>query len=137
MRARGPRAAVRRSGGARATRAGRAAAVRSRSGRTPRWTGIPPRASRGSRRRRSRGRPGSPRARAGRSRRPRLAGGMVPPVERNTLLWALVVFFGASIMFAAIRNATRDEGAGLQLAIQLGAGLVLAGAIFLFVRRRQ
>jgi len=62
---------------------------------------------------------------------------MVPPVERNTLLWALVVFFGASIMFAAIRNATRDEGAGLQLAIQLGAGLVLAGAIFLFVRRRQ
>jgi LPXTG-motif cell wall-anchored protein len=58
-------------------------------------------------------------------------------VERNTLLWALVVFFGASIMFAAIRNATDDQSAGVQLAVQLGAGLLLAGAIFLFVRRRQ
>ena len=58
-------------------------------------------------------------------------------MDRNTLLWALVVFFGASIMFAAIRNATEDEGAGLQLAVQLGAGLLLAGAIYLFVRRRR
>jgi len=58
-------------------------------------------------------------------------------VDRNTLLWALVVFFGASIMFAAIRDATRDEGAGLQLATQLGAGLLLAGAIYVFVRRRR
>ncbi len=53
------------------------------------------------------------------------------------MLWALVVFFGASIMFAAIRDATRDEGAGLQLATQLGAGLLLAGAIYVFVRRRR
>lgn len=58
-------------------------------------------------------------------------------MERNTLLWALVVFFGASIMFGAIRNATSDESAGLQLGLQLGAGLLLAGAIFLFVRRRR
>jgi hypothetical protein len=58
-------------------------------------------------------------------------------VDRNTLLWALVVFFGASIMFTAIRNATEDEGAGLQLAAQLGAGLLLAGAIVVFVRRRR
>ena len=57
-------------------------------------------------------------------------------MDRNTLLWALVVFFGASIMFGAIRDATRDEGAGLQLAAQLGAGLVLVGAIVVFVRRR-
>ena len=53
------------------------------------------------------------------------------------MLWALVVFFGASIMFGAIRDATRDEGAGVQLAAQLGAGLLLAGAIFVFVRRRR
>jgi hypothetical protein len=58
-------------------------------------------------------------------------------VDRNTLLWALVVFFGASIMFTAIRNATEDEGAGLQLAAQLGAGLLLAAAIVVFVRRRR
>jgi hypothetical protein len=57
-------------------------------------------------------------------------------MDRNTLLWTLVVFFGASIMFAAVRNATSDEGAGLQLAAQLGAGLLVVGAIVLFVRRR-
>jgi hypothetical protein len=57
-------------------------------------------------------------------------------VQRNTLLWALVVFFGASIMFAAIRDATRDEGAGVQLFAQLAAGALVVGAIVLIVRRR-
>lgn len=47
-----------------------------------------------------------------------------------------MAFFGASIMFAAIRDATKDSGAGLQLAVQLGAGLLLVGAIVLYLRRR-
>jgi hypothetical protein len=63
--------------------------------------------------------------------------GIVPPVDRDTVLWTLVLFFGASIMFAAIRSATEDEGTGLSLALQLVAGLVLVGAIVLFVRRRR
>jgi len=62
---------------------------------------------------------------------------MVPPLDRNTLLWTLVVFFGASIMFGAIANATNDESAAVRLALQLGAGLVLVGAILLFLRRRR
>ena len=62
---------------------------------------------------------------------------MVPPVERDTVLWTLVVFFGASIMFAAIRNATSDEGIGLSLGLQLAAGLVVVGAIVVFVRRKR
>jgi hypothetical protein len=57
-------------------------------------------------------------------------------VDRNTLLWTLVAFFGASILFAAIRNATSDEAAGVQLGAQLGAGLLVVGAIVLFMRRR-
>ncbi len=57
-------------------------------------------------------------------------------MDRNTLMWTLVVFFGASILFAAIRNATSDESAGVQLAAQLGAGLLVVGAIVVFVRRR-
>jgi MYXO-CTERM domain-containing protein len=57
-------------------------------------------------------------------------------VDRNTVLWALVVFFGASIMFGAIGNATEDESAGLRLAVQVGAGLLLVGAIVLVIRRR-
>lgn len=62
---------------------------------------------------------------------------MVRPVERNTVLWTIVLFFGASIMFAAIRDATRDEGTGLSLGLQLAAGLLLIGAVILFVRRRR
>ena len=57
-------------------------------------------------------------------------------MDRNQLLWTLVVFFGASIMFAAIRNATNDESAGIQLAAQLAAGAVVVAAIVVVVRRR-
>ncbi len=62
---------------------------------------------------------------------------MVPPVDRDSVLWTIVVFFGASILFAAIRNATQDESTGVSLAIQLVAGLVLVAAIVVFVRRRK
>jgi len=58
-------------------------------------------------------------------------------VDRNTLLWTLVVFFGASIMFGAIRNATEDESARVQLLVQLAAALLVVGAIVLVVRRRR
>jgi hypothetical protein len=51
-------------------------------------------------------------------------------------MWTLVVFFGASLMFAAIRNATRDDGAGIGLGLQLLAGTLLVGAIVLYVKRR-
>jgi hypothetical protein len=58
-------------------------------------------------------------------------------VDRNTVLWTLVVFFGASIMFGAIANATADEGAGVRLVLQLGAGVLLVGAILIYIRRRR
>jgi hypothetical protein len=57
-------------------------------------------------------------------------------VDRNTVLWTLVVFFGASLMFATIRDATRGEGIGVALVAQLAAGLLLIGAIVVYVRRR-
>lgn len=53
------------------------------------------------------------------------------------MLWTLVVFFGASILFAAVREATKDEGAGVALLAQLGVGALLVGAIVVFVRRRR
>jgi hypothetical protein len=58
-------------------------------------------------------------------------------VDRNTLLWTLVVFFGASIMFGAIGNATSDQSAGVRLAAQLGALLIVVAAIVLVYRRRR
>jgi hypothetical protein len=57
-------------------------------------------------------------------------------VDRNTVLWTLVVFFGASLMFSTIRDATRGEGIGIALVAQLAAGLLLIGAIVVYVRRR-
>ena len=52
-------------------------------------------------------------------------------------MWTLVVFFGASILFGVIGNATADESAGVRLAAQLGAGVLLVGAILVFIRRRR
>jgi hypothetical protein len=57
-------------------------------------------------------------------------------VDRKTLLWTLVLFFGASLMFATIRDATRGEGIGVALAAQLAAGLLLVAVIVLYMRRR-
>jgi hypothetical protein len=61
----------------------------------------------------------------------------VRPVSRNTVLWTLVIFFGASVMFGYIRNATEDSGTGTTLAAQLAAGLLLVAVIVLYVRRQR
>lgn len=57
-------------------------------------------------------------------------------MNRNTLLWALVVFFGASIVFRVIREATEGESAAVSLLAALAALVVMVVAITLFVRRR-
>ena len=58
-------------------------------------------------------------------------------MDRNTLLWTLVLFFGASLMFSTIRKAAEDEGVGVALAAQLAAGVLLVVLIVLFLRRRR
>jgi hypothetical protein len=58
-------------------------------------------------------------------------------VERNDLAWTLVVFFGASLLFAAIHRSTKDQGAGVSLGLQAVVALLLIGAIVLYVRRRR
>ena len=65
---------------------------------------------------------------------PRVSSGAV---DRNTVLWTLVLFFGASLMFATIRDATRGEGVGVALVAQLAAGVLLVTVIVLFMRRRR
>jgi hypothetical protein len=40
-------------------------------------------------------------------------------------------------MFGAIRAAAEDESTGLSLGLQLLAGLLLIGAVILFVQRRK
>ena len=58
-------------------------------------------------------------------------------MDRQYLLWLLVVFFAANIVFAAIRRATEDEPVGITLLLAVAALAVMIGAIVLFVRRRK
>jgi hypothetical protein len=58
-------------------------------------------------------------------------------VDRSTLLWTLVVFFGASVLFGAIANATEDESTGLRVALEALAGVALIGLLVLIVRRTR
>ena len=58
-------------------------------------------------------------------------------MDRNFLLWTLVVFFGASIVFRAIRRATEDEPVGVTLVLALAALGVMVGLIAYVVRRRN
>ena len=58
-------------------------------------------------------------------------------VDRNTLLWTLVVFFGASIVFGAIRRATDDESAIVSLGVAVLALAAMIAAITFVVRRRR
>jgi threonine/homoserine efflux transporter RhtA len=58
-------------------------------------------------------------------------------VDRNTLLWTMVVFFGASLMFSLIRDAASDDGLGVSLLAQLAAGVLLVAFIVLYMRSRK
>ena len=58
-------------------------------------------------------------------------------MDRNTLLWTLVVFFGASIVFSAIRRATEDEPVGISLLAAVAALVLMVAAITFVVRRRR
>ena len=58
-------------------------------------------------------------------------------MDRDTILWTLVVFFGATVLFGLLRNATEDSGTAVTLGVQLAAGLLLVGVIVFIVRRRR
>jgi hypothetical protein len=58
-------------------------------------------------------------------------------VDKRTFLWTLVVFFGASIVFRAIRRATEEESAGVSIVLGLAAMGLMIGAIVYLVKRRD
>jgi hypothetical protein len=60
-----------------------------------------------------------------------------PAVDRNSLLWTLVVFFGASVLFGAIANATEDESTGVRVGLEAVAGLALIGLLVVIVRQTR
>jgi ABC-type arginine transport system permease subunit len=58
-------------------------------------------------------------------------------VDRNSLLWVLVVFFGASVLFGAIGNLTEDESDLLRIGLQALAGLLVVGLLVAYVRKQR
>jgi uncharacterized membrane protein YhaH (DUF805 family) len=56
-------------------------------------------------------------------------------VDRNTLLWTVVLFLGGSLLFSALRRATEDSSTGVTVAVQFAALALVVGAIVLVVRR--
>jgi len=58
-------------------------------------------------------------------------------MDRQSLLWTLIVFFGASVAFRGIQDATRGEPLWVTLAIEIAALVVIVAGITLFVRRRR
>ena len=58
-------------------------------------------------------------------------------MDRNTLLWALVLFFGASIAFSAIGRATKGESVALTLGLEVLLLALIVGGIVIVVRRRR
>ena len=60
-----------------------------------------------------------------------------PAVDRNTLLWSLVLFFGASVLFGSLRRLTDDSSTAVAVGVQVGALALLVAAIVVFVRRTR
>jgi uncharacterized membrane protein HdeD (DUF308 family) len=57
-------------------------------------------------------------------------------VNRETILWALVLFFGASLVFGGLRRLTDDASASVTIVVQLAALALIVGAVLVVVRRR-
>jgi hypothetical protein len=58
-------------------------------------------------------------------------------VNRQTILWTLTLFFGASVAFGLIRSATKDSPVGVSLGLQFLALAVIVGAIVVVQRRQK
>ena len=58
-------------------------------------------------------------------------------MDRNTLLWTLVVFFGATVLFGAIGNLTEDESDFLRIGLQAFAAVLVIGLLVAYVRRQR
>lgn len=57
-------------------------------------------------------------------------------MDRKTALWCLTVFFGASVVFQALRSATEKSSDAVSLAVQAAALALMIAAIVLIVRKR-
>ena len=57
-------------------------------------------------------------------------------MDRTAVLWTLTVFFGASLLFRVLNQATASSPTGVRIAVQLVALAVLVAAVVMFLRWR-
>ena len=58
-------------------------------------------------------------------------------MDRRSLLWILVAFFGSALAFNAVNDLSDGEPVGVRIALQLLVLIVIVGAITLLVRRKS
>jgi hypothetical protein len=58
-------------------------------------------------------------------------------VSRDTVIWSLVAFFGASVAFRAIIDATEGESFWVTLALEVVVLAAIVGLIVFIVRRQE
>ena len=56
-------------------------------------------------------------------------------VNQRMLMWMLVLFFGGTVLFGGLRNATEDSSTGVIVAVQVGALALVIVVLVLVVRR--
>ena len=57
-------------------------------------------------------------------------------MNATSVAWAIALFFGCSIAFAALRRLTQHQGTAVTALVQIGALALIIGAVVLVVRRR-
>jgi hypothetical protein len=58
-------------------------------------------------------------------------------VDRKIILWSVALFFGCSILFAAVKSATSGSSTAVSLGVQAGVLALVVVAIVLIARRRS
>lgn len=56
-------------------------------------------------------------------------------MDRRTFLWTITAFFGATVVFGLVRNATEGESAAVSVGFQALALAVIVVAIVVVQRR--
>ena len=56
--------------------------------------------------------------------------------NRQTILWTLVVFFGAGLIFKLVGDATDGQSVAVELGAQIAVLVILMTAVTLYVRRK-
>lgn len=58
-------------------------------------------------------------------------------MDRTSLLWVLVLFFGTALVFGGLRRLTEDQSAGVVIGVQFAALALIVWGVVAYVRRRE